>query len=239
MPQYVETCLYSHISTDDTRVIKLLGTLHTQPELAHNIVAFDGRLYPAQDRHHFSSRVPTPILKHWHQEHSIKRYERKITKSTATLIHHMMNAKSLELQDLPWLEIRIEESICNLICSTASLRSLTSLAIQCLEMSSRDLNKRRDYSRHLCLILRGHPLLERLELLPGLWDLGPWILQSHIPRLSHLAANSDTARVMIRGRPNTSLYIPNLMDVRDADTWEALAASTAPINSDVHVQPHP
>ncbi|KAG9000875.1 hypothetical protein FRB94_005098 [Tulasnella sp. JGI-2019a] len=232
MKRIVEACLYTHISIPTLsdyhhiRMAKLLRTLHTRPELAHKIITFDGRLYPAPDRYHFSTRVPTPVLKHWYQEHSMKR----LSKSIVSLIHNMVNVKSLTLRDFHWLGTRVDDRIFNAMRSSTSLRSLTSLAVKC-ETKCWTSGTHENYSLQLCLVLRSHPLLERLELGPGRWDLEPWILQSDIPRLSHLTADSNAARVIVPGRPITTLYIPNLMGVRDVDTWEALAASVMPITT--------
>ncbi|KAG9000876.1 hypothetical protein FRB94_005099 [Tulasnella sp. JGI-2019a] len=173
-------------------------------------------------------QAPTTVLGHWYQERSMKRCERRFTKPISTLIHHMVNVKSLTLHDFHWLGTRVEDRICDVICSTVSLRFLTSLAIHCENTALWRPDTHGNYSLQLCLVLRSHPLLDRLELGPGLWDLEPWIQPSDVPRLSHLTADSDAVRVMVRGRPITTLYIPNLMDVRDV---AALIDSVVPITT--------
>ncbi|KAG9000886.1 hypothetical protein FRB94_005109 [Tulasnella sp. JGI-2019a] len=199
-------------------MLKLLRTLHTRPDLAHRIVTFDGSLYP------IAPVVSTPSIQR--QQRPMNRSERALSSTIVILIHNMMNVKSLTLHDFSWVGTPCQAIVCNAISSTLSFTSLTALAVE-----GRDFGERREYSSQLSLILRSQPLLECLELRSGAWDLGRWIFRSGVPRLTRLVARLDEAKVLVPGRPITSLSIKHMSGPPSLDVWEALAASTAKVTA--------
>ncbi|KAG9031621.1 hypothetical protein FRB95_002488 [Tulasnella sp. JGI-2019a] len=230
MRSIVETCLYAHIFIPPhhkVRMTKLLRTLHTRPDLAHNIITFSGSLYPASPKPRFPRVItPTSLVKNWCQRWSTKQPDPQMT---VISIHRMMNVKSLTLYDFAWLGTTSETLVRDAICSTISLTSLTSLAIQ-----GRDFfqpGRHLHYNRELSLILRHQPLLERLELRSGDWDLGSWILPTDIPRLTHLMSPPAEAIVLVPRRPVKFLVLREMLALPDQMFWGALAASASPIHT--------
>ncbi|KAG9026508.1 hypothetical protein FRB95_008734 [Tulasnella sp. JGI-2019a] len=200
---------------------KLFRILNTQADLAHNIVTFDGCLYPQLDKSQSPCEgVSLPsFIKRWRHEWSV---DRMLARTIVTSLHHMVNVKSLTLRDFDWTGSQSETLVYGAICSTECLPSLTTLIVHGRTFYRPD--QVRDHSRQLSLIIRSHPLLERLELRSGNWDLGSWIVQSDVPNLSYLMARPGDARVLIRGRPITSLFINRALTA-DLDAWEAPAIS--------------
>ncbi|KAG8994076.1 hypothetical protein FRB94_010176 [Tulasnella sp. JGI-2019a] len=140
----------------------------------------------------------------------------------------MVNVRSLTLHDFRWLGTTSQTRICEAICSTPSFTSLTALAIQ-----GRDFFQSRRHSDcdfQLSLILRHQPLLERLELRSGNWDLERWILPTDVPHLTHLMSRPEEAKALVPGRPITSLVLGNILAMPDQDFWEALTMSTSRID---------
>ncbi|KAG9026514.1 hypothetical protein FRB95_008740 [Tulasnella sp. JGI-2019a] len=227
----VENCIYAHITIPNyPRMTKLLETLHTRPDLAYGIITFDGSLYPVPQKPRFP-RVVTPIslVKKWCQQRSMKRRERTLCHTAVSSIRNMVNVKSLTLSDFRWLGTSSQTLVCKAICSTTSLTSLTTLVIQGREFSQSQRHS--ECNRQLCLILRHQPLLERLELRSGDWDLGQWILPTDIPHLTHLTSRPEEAKFLVPGRPIASLDFKKLSLMPRMDIWDALAASTSPIRT--------
>ncbi|KAG9032551.1 hypothetical protein FRB95_001216 [Tulasnella sp. JGI-2019a] len=228
MRTIVEPCLYKHISIpthhrrNHTRMAKLLRTLYTRPDLTHYILTFNGSFSPVP---HIDS--PPSGLNRWLLNQL--RHARTLSGMITTLIHHMVNVRSLTLQDFDWLETASQTLISNALCSTTSFASLTALAIEGHNFFQP--GKTGDYTSQLSLILRSQPRLERLELRSGDWDLEHWILQSDVPSLSHLMAQPSEAPVMVCGRPIRSLFIRNVLTVPTSDIWEAVARSEALIDT--------
>ncbi|KAG8999099.1 hypothetical protein FRB94_006435 [Tulasnella sp. JGI-2019a] len=232
MRRIVETRLYMHLLTpfDDLRMVKLLRTLHTRPDLAHNIITFDGSLYPALQKPRFPRVVtPTSLVKNWYQRWSMIRRERTLSHMTVTSILHMVNVRSLTLRDFRWLKTTSAQTlISHAICSTVSLPSLTSLTIHGSDFRP---ETKPNYVIQLSLILRYQPFLERLELRSGEWDLERWIFPTDLPRLTHLMSGPEEAKVLVPGRPITSLALRKLSVVPRMDVWVALTTSTSPIHA--------
>ncbi|KAG9026512.1 hypothetical protein FRB95_008738 [Tulasnella sp. JGI-2019a] len=139
----------------------------------------------------------------------------------------MVNIKSLTLRDFGWLGTPYQNLIRDAISLTVSLSSLTSLVIQGQDFPPS--GRHENHSVQLALLLRSQPLLECLELRSSEWDLQDCMLQSDVPRLSHLVAGSREARFLVCGRPITSLFIRSITREPGPDGWKALAASSAPI----------
>ncbi|KAG9032562.1 hypothetical protein FRB95_001227 [Tulasnella sp. JGI-2019a] len=141
----------------------------------------------------------------------------------------MVNVKSLSLRDFHWIGTPSQTRICDAICSTVSLISLTALVIQNCDVSTHE--RQADHKFQLRLILQHHPLLERLNLWSGHWDLGQWILPTDVPHLTHLTSRPREATVLVPGRPVTSLSLTHVLTMPNQDFWEALALSTGPIHT--------
>ncbi|KAG9032560.1 hypothetical protein FRB95_001225 [Tulasnella sp. JGI-2019a] len=230
MRSIVETCLYAHIFIPPhphVRTAKLLRTLHTRPDLAHNIISFGGSLYPVSPKPQFPRVItPTSLVKNWYQMWSTKQPDPQLT---VISIHRMVNAKTLTLCDFAWLGTVSETLVRDAICSTISFTSLTTLIID-----GRDFfrsGRPPGYSRELSLIIRHQPLLERLELRSGDWDLGPWILPTDVPRLTHLTSLPEEAIILVPRRPIKSLILRDMVELPDQVFWGALAASASPIHT--------
>ncbi|KAG8993565.1 hypothetical protein FRB93_001944 [Tulasnella sp. JGI-2019a] len=217
MRNIFEPCLYARIifpSSYRRQNAELFRTLHGRLDLAHNIVTFEGSLYPTPRKSRF---------RHWIQS------ERAFSKRIVISIHHMVNVRSLSLRDFRWVGTPAQTRICDAICSTGTFTSLTTLIIQDYDFYQ--------YGRHpadkfqLCLILRHLPLLERLELWTSFWEIEQRILPTDIPRLTHLIARPREAKVIVPGRPITSLSIKYILMVPGRDFMEALSMSTGSIHT--------
>ncbi|KAG9032556.1 hypothetical protein FRB95_001221 [Tulasnella sp. JGI-2019a] len=202
---------------------KLFRTLRTRPDLARNIITFDGSLYPAP----YKAQYPSPFLvRHWCRKWSIKRQERKLSGMIVASVQHMVNVTSLTLHDFRWLGTPYQTRVRNAIYSSISL---TTLAIQGRDFFQPGSHSDCDFQ--LCMILRHQPLLERLELRSGDWDPGQWILPTDIPHLTHLMARPEEAKYLVPGRPVASLALRKMLTLPGEDIWEALTASTSPIHT--------
>ncbi|KAG9026515.1 hypothetical protein FRB95_008741 [Tulasnella sp. JGI-2019a] len=233
MRSIVETCLYAHISIPfyhPRRMSKLLRTLHDRPDLAQNVITFNGSFYPALLKSRGPRVItPTSLIQHWYQQWSVERHERAFSTTSATSINNMMNVKSLTLHDFHWLGTPSQNLICDAICSTVSLASVTTLILQGYDFFQ---HKRHAGSEcQLSLILRHQPLLERLELRSGNWDLEQWILPTDVPHLTYLKSGLKEAKVLVPGRPITFLAFRKMSAMPDVDVWQALTASTEPIRT--------
>ncbi|KAG9000882.1 hypothetical protein FRB94_005105 [Tulasnella sp. JGI-2019a] len=230
MRSIVETCLYAHILIPPhhhERMARLLRTLHARPDFAHNIISFGGSLYPALPKSRLPRVItPTSLVKNWCQRWSTKQPDPQLT---VISIHRMVNVRLLTLYDFAWLGTISETLVRDAICSTISLTSLTTLVIDGRDFFRPGLPP--GYNRELSLILRHQPLLERLELRSGDWDLGQWILPTDVPRLAHLMSPPAEARVLVSRRPIKSLVLRNVYALPDQVFWGALAASTGPIHT--------
>ncbi|KAG9032557.1 hypothetical protein FRB95_001222 [Tulasnella sp. JGI-2019a] len=226
MKSIVETCIYAHIVVpyyDHLRMSRLLQTLHTRPELARNIITFDGSLYLAPRKSRFSRVVPrTSLGKSWFGQRSTKRH---VSRATVAILHRMVNIKSLKLYELTWLGTESQTLVCNAICSTMSLTSLTIQGYGLFHSS-----RHPDSDSQLSAILRHQPLLERLEL-EGEWDLEQWILPTDVPHLTHLMSRPGEAKFFIPGRPIASLSLMEIRAAPDKDFWEALSTSASSIHT--------
>ncbi|KAG9000878.1 hypothetical protein FRB94_005101 [Tulasnella sp. JGI-2019a] len=224
----VETRLYTDIFIrSNIRMAKLFRTLHTRPDLARNIITFEGTLFPAPPKYRSPSVTPLSFIKNWNKRRSIRKQERVICETTVASIHHMVNVQILTLSDFGWLGTPYQNLVRDAISSTASLSSLTILTI---EGKAFDISSRHEgYSLELSLLLGSLPLLECLQLPSGDWDLEGCILQSDVPYLGRLLARSQEARLLVPGRSITSLAIVQLFEVPDPDEWRFLAASAVPI----------
>ncbi|KAG9026511.1 hypothetical protein FRB95_008737 [Tulasnella sp. JGI-2019a] len=204
----------------------LLRTLRSRPDLARNITTFHGSLHPVTQ---FVSLPPT--LKDWDQQWPTMRRERTYTTSIMASIPSMMNLKFLTLHDFEWLGSMSQDIVCDSIPPPVPLAAitLTTLVIECRSFFlTGDLEEN---SIQLSLILRSQPFLECLALRSGNWDLEPLIVPSDIPLLSHLMAKPREAKVLVRGRPITTLFISGMLIVSDLSVWESIAASSAPITT--------
>ncbi|KAG9032559.1 hypothetical protein FRB95_001224 [Tulasnella sp. JGI-2019a] len=209
MRTIVETCLYEHIFIphyDDLRTARLLRTLRTRPDLAHNIITFDGNLYLAPRKSRFPRVIPrTSLGRTWFGQRSMKQHDSR------TAIHHTVNVKSLKIHDFGWLGTESQTFVCNAICSTISL---TSLNIQGYVFFHP--YRHPDSEFQLSVILRHQPLLERLELRDE-WNLEQWILPTDVPHLTHLTTRSEEAKIFVPGQPITSLSLREIWVMPNKD----------------------
>ncbi|KAG9000879.1 hypothetical protein FRB94_005102 [Tulasnella sp. JGI-2019a] len=198
-----------------------------RPELAHNIITFDGTLHPAPPKSQIPPVMLISSITHCNQQLSTRIQEQAFSETIVTSIRHMVNVKSITLHDFGWLGTPYENLVRDAISSTVSLSSLTTLII-----GGQDFPKSGGHENHssqLSLLLRSQPLLESLELGSGEWDLQNCILRSDVPRLSRLVARPHEARFLVPGRPITSLSITSIFTVPGPDEWKMLAASAVPL----------
>ncbi|KAG8865644.1 hypothetical protein FRB97_004542, partial [Tulasnella sp. 331] len=88
-----------------------------------------------------------------------------------------------------------------------------------------------DYEHELAMILKSQPLLKRLELRIGKWDMDMWLSPTGLSHLHSPVVNEEEARMLIPRRPITSLTLLGVDKVLDDDAWKDLATSSTLITS--------
>ncbi|KAG9008721.1 hypothetical protein FRB93_006267 [Tulasnella sp. JGI-2019a] len=225
MRRIIETCLYTNViipwSALD-RLMNLFRTLDTRPDLASNIITFDGSFYACMDYFMTPSRT-----RQWRRKWLMKRDKRTQSSAKETLLHHMVNVKSLTLRGFGWPRTPSQA----LLTGVMSLTSLKALII---------IENYESYYPYTTPnfgtlgnhVIHHHQLLECLEFRSGGWCLERRIQQSDGPRISHLIDRPHKAGVMVYGGPVAALLIKSeglSPNPYRWDVWKLLAAEVAPI----------
>ncbi|KAG8844915.1 hypothetical protein FRB96_002804, partial [Tulasnella sp. 330] len=229
MKNIIEPYMYTHItipSTDQQRVLKFFQALEKRPEIAKNVVSFDGSLFPVPIDRFPRVVTPTALSKHWLRKWGAKKQGRNLSRTIPTSLQHMRNVKSLTLHEFEWLGTPSRDLYSDGFPSSLSLTTL----ILNGPMAHRTLKTWSAYNSQLITILRHQPLLEHLELRSSAWDL-QLLLPADVPRLTHLVSRPEDAYALVRGRPITSLTLVNTRWVPDLLIWLALEASTATVTN--------
>ncbi|KAG9000881.1 hypothetical protein FRB94_005104 [Tulasnella sp. JGI-2019a] len=182
-------------------------------DLAYNIFAFDGSDFALTDD------IMPPFRQ---RQNQIQRNTKE------TLLHHMVNLKSLTFRGYAWPE---EVPPSALLFTITYLPSLTTLII--IE-DYRYYYPLPSYSTQIGSVLSRRPLPERLQLESGGWDLERHILQSDVPRLSHLMPQPHRAKVMVYEGCVTSLLIRSRLALPSPygrNLWKLLATPEAPVTT--------
>ncbi|KAG8871487.1 hypothetical protein FRB97_008650 [Tulasnella sp. 331] len=224
-----EAYLYKHITVlahNRRRLSCLLRTLSTRPDLAQRVHTWNGYLYPVLYKAPYPDAYGPKLLSK--QRLKRRRQVQEVVDFSSTLaksLNHMSNLKSMTIRDFDWLWTASH----SVVAPSVAGASLTALFIT--GSAFRCPGRRAGYELELAMILKSQPLLERLELRSGKWDMEEWLTPKDLTHLHTLVAGEADARRLIPGRPITSLTLHYVTRVLDNNAWQGLAASSEPITS--------
>ncbi|KAG8994497.1 hypothetical protein FRB94_009836 [Tulasnella sp. JGI-2019a] len=232
MKPVAEFYLYRHISIPPyaagNRTAKLFRTLHDRRELAMLVVSFEGYLTHA-----------LPIFVGGHPQDLGRRVqiEDEMIANLGSLLagafDNMENLRTLTIFDL---QIRIRVATAQTLRNTGCRLSLTTLHISPRHDHIRREHLHPSVEQEILFFLQHQPLLEHLTL-SRFWNLrGEKLLPTDVPHLKSISGLASDIRMILPGRPVTTLVVWERDGEPATELWEGLLASTAPItNVTLHV----
>ncbi|KAG8884102.1 hypothetical protein FRB98_002627 [Tulasnella sp. 332] len=204
MQAITEDYLYANLAIPTVqgvpRTSELMRTLHARPDLSRRVASLEGYLYPLFAKE--MAGISTQIPNSYFTFPS--------------------NLRSLYLYDHDWWYNP---------AFVQARYSLSHLALTSLTIRGSGLRGVRGphHEPNIVPILRLQPILERLDLRLGKWDMesiGP----CDIPDLATLSAGTDEARFIVPGRPITSLTL-SVKRLEEEEVWKDISASTRRLTS--------
>ncbi|KAG8980758.1 hypothetical protein FRB94_009792 [Tulasnella sp. JGI-2019a] len=230
MRDVVEAFLYKDIMITwnwGFRIQLLLRTLGDRPDLARRTTTFEGLLAPTNYNDLTDSKY------RWVGDRRRKKFEVLVVRALGNL----SNLRELNLRDIYFGPATPPWSAPIKLLGYFHRTPLTSLGVSGPRVwceagvtSPGHLRVQTECAAEVFSLIRNQPLLQRLRLPVGFGELlEEKFSPTDIPQLTSLSAAASDARLIVPGRPVTSLDLLTVPSRRFADIWREISRSTAPL----------